>query len=140
MQIWGMYRKWAQKRKMQSSVLVEKLDGEDSFKAILEVSGFGAYTLLENEKGRHVLEDLKDHKTTVQCTLLVNVVPQQDMDGADRYDLLSQAKEAFNTVEARQEIIRRYRFEPSPLVRDNVKQWRTGHLDRVLEGDFDLIV
>jgi len=37
------------------------------------------------------------------------------------------------------EIVRRYREEPSPLARDRVRGWRTGRLDRVLAGDFDLI-
>jgi ATP-dependent Clp protease ATP-binding subunit ClpC len=37
-------------------------------------------------------------------------------------------------------IVRRYREEPSPLVRDAVRGWRTGRLDRVLGGDFDVIV
>ncbi len=35
--------------------------------------------------------------------------------------------------------VRRYRRGPSPLVRDSARSWRTGRLDRVLEGDFDLI-
>jgi ATP-dependent Clp protease ATP-binding subunit ClpC len=36
-------------------------------------------------------------------------------------------------------IVRRYREQPSPLVRDSVSGWRTGRLDQVLGGDFDLI-
>ena len=36
-------------------------------------------------------------------------------------------------------VVRNYRERPSPLVRDSVKQWRTGKLDRVLAGDFDVI-
>jgi ATP-dependent Clp protease ATP-binding subunit ClpC len=35
-------------------------------------------------------------------------------------------------------VVRRYREEPSPLVRDSVRGWRTGKLERVLDGDFDL--
>jgi ATP-dependent Clp protease ATP-binding subunit ClpC len=38
-----------------------------------------------------------------------------------------------------QSIVRRYREEPSPLVRDSARGWRTGRLERVLDGDFDLI-
>ncbi|NIP45933.1 MAG: hypothetical protein GWN21_06060, partial [Gammaproteobacteria bacterium] len=37
------------------------------------------------------------------------------------------------------QIVRRYREQPSPLVRDSARGWRSGRLDRVLEGDFDLI-
>jgi ATP-dependent Clp protease ATP-binding subunit ClpC len=36
-------------------------------------------------------------------------------------------------------VVRRYRTEPSPLVRDTVREWRTGRLDRVLAGQFDVI-
>jgi ATP-dependent Clp protease ATP-binding subunit ClpC len=35
--------------------------------------------------------------------------------------------------------VRRYRSEPSPLVRNMNGSWRTGKLDAVLRGDFDLI-
>jgi hypothetical protein len=35
--------------------------------------------------------------------------------------------------------VRRYREQPSPLVRDSARGWRSGRLDRVLDGDFDLI-
>jgi len=35
-------------------------------------------------------------------------------------------------------IVRRYRHEPSPLVRD-ASGMRTGRIDRVLAGDFDLL-
>ena len=36
-------------------------------------------------------------------------------------------------------VVRRYRGEPSPLVRSGDGSWRTGRLDAVLRGDFDLI-
>jgi hypothetical protein len=36
-------------------------------------------------------------------------------------------------------IVRRYREAPSPLVRDALAGWRTGRLDQVLSGDFDLM-
>jgi len=36
-------------------------------------------------------------------------------------------------------VVRRYRSEPSPLVRNINGSWRTGRLDAVLRGDFDLI-
>ena len=35
-------------------------------------------------------------------------------------------------------VVRRYRHEPSPLVRD-ASGMRTGRIDRVLAGDFDLL-
>jgi ATP-dependent Clp protease ATP-binding subunit ClpC len=36
-------------------------------------------------------------------------------------------------------IVRRYRADPAPMVRDAVQGWRTGRLDTVLAGDFDLM-
>jgi ATP-dependent Clp protease ATP-binding subunit ClpC len=36
-------------------------------------------------------------------------------------------------------VVRRYRGEPSPLVRNMNGSWRTGKLEAVLRGDFDLI-
>ena len=36
-------------------------------------------------------------------------------------------------------IVRRYRERPTPLVRDAVRGWRTGRLDAVLAGGFDLV-
>jgi ATP-dependent Clp protease ATP-binding subunit ClpC len=36
-------------------------------------------------------------------------------------------------------LVRRYRSGASPLVRDMISGWRTGRLDAVLQGDFDLI-
>jgi hypothetical protein len=35
-------------------------------------------------------------------------------------------------------VVRRYR-EEQPLVRDAAGRWRTGRLDLVLDGDFDLL-
>ena len=36
------------------------------------------------------------------------------------------------------QVARRYQPGPSPLVRDAVRGYRTGRLERVLAGDFDL--
>jgi hypothetical protein len=36
-------------------------------------------------------------------------------------------------------VVRRYRGDPSPLVRDMTAGWRSGRFDAVLGGDFDLI-
>ena len=50
-----------------------------------------------------------------------------------------QAIQAFNAAERENlTVVRRYREKPSPLVRDGIRNWRTGLLERVLEGNFDL--
>jgi ATP-dependent Clp protease ATP-binding subunit ClpC len=36
-------------------------------------------------------------------------------------------------------VVRRYRNAPAPLVRSMNGGWRTGRVDAVLRGDFDLI-
>jgi len=36
-------------------------------------------------------------------------------------------------------VVRRYRLDGSPLVRDLANGWRTGRHDLVLHGDFDLL-
>jgi ATP-dependent Clp protease ATP-binding subunit ClpC len=54
--------------------------------------------------------------------------------------LIKMARQTFDQIgEAKLVIVRRYREQPSPLVRDGVRNWRTGRIDRVLGGDFDLI-
>ena len=42
-------------------------------------------------------------------------------------------------AESASDMVRRYRETPSPLVRDSVRGWRTGRLDRVFDGDFDVM-
>jgi ATP-dependent Clp protease ATP-binding subunit ClpC len=70
----------------------------------------------------------------------VRVVAQPD-EPAGREGVRGQAARAFaaDANGAQPQIVRRYREEPSPLVRDSVRGWRTGKLSRVLEGGFDLM-
>jgi hypothetical protein len=46
---------------------------------------------------------------------------------------------AFKTSETVSTVVRRYRREPSPLVRNANGSWRTGKYDSVLGGNFDLL-
>jgi ATP-dependent Clp protease ATP-binding subunit ClpC len=50
------------------------------------------------------------------------------------------ARQALAGVNVPGAVVRRYREKPSPLVRDTVRDWRTGRLERVLAGDFDLML
>ena len=91
---------------------------------VLEVSGLGAYTLLKGESGLHVLElPQGESRRFDRVTALVEVVA-----GRRRHRTADRGEPA---------IVRRYRHEPSPLVRD-ASGMRTGRIDRVLAGDFDL--
>ena len=49
------------------------------------------------------------------------------------------AEGAESAGSARATIVRRYREYPTPLVRHAVRGWRTGRLDAVLAGGFDLV-
>jgi ATP-dependent Clp protease ATP-binding subunit ClpC len=117
-------------------------DAHKPYALLLAVSGFGAYSILTPEAGLHVLETPNDprrgfarHRASVQ------IVAQQGDPGDGGLDALRKAARttlaALESGEPR--IVRRYRSEPSPLVRDSVRGWRSGRLDRVLEGDFDLM-
>ena len=91
---------------------------------VLDISGLGAYTLLKSEAGLHVLE-----------------LPHDDDRGFDRVTALVEVEPA--GAELGRES-RRARHRPtvppraSPLVRD-ASGMRTGRIDRVLAGDFDLL-
>ncbi|MDQ6829719.1 MAG: AAA family ATPase [Gemmatimonadota bacterium] len=140
-QLGEMYRQWADKRRMQVTVLEERRGGDEPYQLLLALSGFAAYSILETESGTHVLETPQDEKSFNRARATVRVVPQPDTPARDGAGALkAQALTALGAqVEGAPVIVRRYRSEPSPLVRDSVRQWRTGRLDRVLGGDFDLI-
>jgi ATP-dependent Clp protease ATP-binding subunit ClpC len=147
----GMYRRWAEARRMRFEVLQETSEGvpDDDVSATVEpyqmlaaISGFAAYSLLHLEAGLHVLETPQDEKSFNRARVHVRVVAQPDEPAGRGADALRrQAAHALASADASnsQQIVRRYREEPSPLVRDSVRGWRTGKLERVLEGHFDLM-
>jgi ATP-dependent Clp protease ATP-binding subunit ClpC len=139
-----MYRGWAEKRRMQIQLLEEVGgDGKTPYHLILGLSGFAAFPILHPEDGLHILEiPEQEEKSFKRCRVQVRVVSQPDEPvGPGLEPLRQQAIHTFDSHgPANLTIVRRYREHPSPLVRDGVRGWRTGKLDRVLEGDFDLIV
>lgn len=140
-QIWEMYNKWARKRRMQAEVLQSTWEKDDTISGIIAISGFGAYTIIEKENGLHILETTKGRKTVPQCTVKVNVIPQQHQTFLGESERTEMVQNSFKKLQEKErpEIVRRYQKAPSPLVRDNARNFRTGRLNRVLEGDFDLI-
>lgn len=129
-----MYRHWAARRRMQ---LREIAPADAASPPILHVTGFGAWRILDAEIGLHVLEDQTQdnpRRTVARVTMVAG--PEQDLAGPGEHaaaaDLLA-ARPAGTTI------IRRYRLAPSPMVRDVASGWRTGRLDTVLGGDFDLM-
>ena len=114
----------------------------EPYQMLAAISGFAAYSLLHAEAGLHVLETPQDEKSFNRARVHVRVVAQPDEPAGRGADALRrQAAHALASTDANnsQQIVRRYREEPSPLVRDSVRGWRTGKLERVLEGHFDLM-
>lgn len=123
----AMYVAWAERRNMRVEVLEQ--DAERGF-ARLAVGGFGALALLEGEQGLHQSEFDGSDGATRRVAVAVRVAP--DAPGRARPVRLGHDDDP--------RIARRYRAEPSPLVRDGVRGWRTGRYDRVMAGEFDVVV
>jgi ATP-dependent Clp protease ATP-binding subunit ClpC len=142
MRLGGMYRSWAERRGMRIDTVVDETDGRQP-RLVLAVSGFAALSLLQPEDGLHVFEEpLGEGRGFERAQVRVRVVPQPDTPPADGTGgLRAQALAAFESQPtAGAQIVRRYRERPSPLVRDSARGWRTGRIDRVFAGDFDLLV
>ena len=138
----AMYRSWAAKRRMRAQVLDERAADGQLFRFLMAVSGFGAYSILAHEDGLHVLEQPEDRPRQFErCRVQVSVIPQPlEPAGQAPRALRAQAERALEHHTMRNlRVVRRYRREPSPLARDGVRRYRTGRLDLVLGGDFDLL-
>jgi ATP-dependent Clp protease ATP-binding subunit ClpC len=135
-QLLGMYRGWAAARNMQLTELPGGVRGKET--TVLLAGGFGAHRALRNETGLHVLELPDDAKAVERVTARVRVVPAPlgDWPPAKLHRALAAA---FTQAGASNALIRRYRSGASPLVRDMTGGWRSGRLEAVLRGDFDLI-
>jgi ATP-dependent Clp protease ATP-binding subunit ClpC len=143
-----MYRRWAERRRMRFE-LIEEQDGArtngsgtEEYRAVAAVSGYAAYTILRQEAGLHIFETPQDEKSSFRRVLAgVRVVAQPEEPAGHGPTALREQAERTLAAEtpAPATVVRRYREEPSPLVRDSARGWRTGRLERVLDGDFDLI-
>ncbi len=141
LQIGNMYKAWARRRRMRSDILKEEtLETDGRYRLIMSVFGFGAFLILRSENGYHVWETPKGAKSFHRDRVRVVVTPAPAEPDWNLSEPLKKALRALKEQsKQRTEIVRRYRAEPSPLVRDSVNQWRTGLLDRVLRGEFDLM-
>lgn len=137
-----MYEQWAAKRKMKIQI-IERINGNDRqpFRWLATVSGYGAFSLLLPESGFHIFESPRDAGSFLRCKARVRVAATPDEPADDTPgSLIKLARQTLDPIgDARLVIVRRYRESPSPLVRDGVRKWRTGRIDRVFGGDFDLI-
>ena len=137
----AMYLAWGERRGMTVEVLEEAAATADhAARAVLAISGFGAFSILAPEAGLHVFERPAAQASGVErLRARVAVAPHPLAPAGDPGESLRAARAALDARPLGPEIVRRYREEPSPLVRDAIRGWRTGRLDRVLAGDFDLI-
>ena len=129
----AMYRAWAEKRRMQVAEIERA--GKDTDAPILMVSGFGAHRILAPEAGLHVFEQSEGAVGRVTVRVRLAAVPLGDMPASKERKLIVKALDDAPRVNT---VVRRYREEP-PLVRDAAGKWRSGRLDLVLGGDFDLL-
>ena len=130
-----MYASWARKRGMWLDELVST-DTEH----VIAVGGLGCATILKPEAGLHVLEldDGREGKRVERATAAVDVVGREPRPAHERQALVSSAESALRAAPTNPSVVRRYRLQPDPLVRDTARGYRTGRVERVLAGDFDL--
>jgi len=133
----NMYRDWARSRGMR----LRELDASRCrYEALFLVSGFGSYGLLEAESGLHVFEVPLGETKFERIRARVEVAPVPAIGRDRQLDTGAAATELLDTDKAQKvAIVRRYRKQPSPLARDSMRKWRTGRLDFLLAGNFDVI-
>jgi ATP-dependent Clp protease ATP-binding subunit ClpC len=126
-----MYRGWAERRHMR---VREICSTEQTTLPILDIAGFGAFRVLNEEAGLHVWEEGEGSRLVARVRVCEG--PIEIARGSDAYRRLEQL--LVNAGDGAS-IARRYRQKPDTLVRDARKGWRSGRLNAVLAGDFDLI-
>ena len=128
-----MYRRWAARRGMHLSEVASH-----GSLPLLVLSGFGAARLLDNEIGLHILdyEQSDDSGRTIGRVTVTRSPAVLPESVTERYIVLSAELEK---APAAATVVRRYRLDSSPLIRDFRQGWRTGRADLVFDGHFDVI-
>lgn len=131
----AMYAAWCRRRSMLHA---EVAVNAGTLPLVHVVSGFGAHRALMGEAGLHLFEHVDEGGASVRLAarVLVVVTPADEGSEAARRARLAAA---FASAPRPATVVRRYRRKPSPLVRAGDGAWRTGRLDAVLGGDFDLM-
>jgi ATP-dependent Clp protease ATP-binding subunit ClpC len=129
-----MYRAWSRNRHMQTN----ELAGTDGVLPVLLVSGFGAHRILNRECGLHILElaEAADGASRTTARLRLVATPLEELSPVK---MRNAVLHAFAKAPSPNAVVRRYRKGPSPLVRNADGSWRSGRLDAVMRGDFDLL-
>ena len=134
LELLDMYRGWAAARNMQ----ISEVPGRAGDAPILLISGFGAHRALDRETGLHVMDTSDGGKNATRITARVRVAPAPAGE-LPATKLRVALAMGFAASAASNILVRRYRDGASPSVRDMKAGWRSGRLDAVLRGDFDLI-
>jgi len=131
-----MYLAWGRRRGMR----LERLEAVGPAAHVFAVTGLGAGRILALEAGLHVRERETDaaRHTVERAAVAVEIAAWPPSADPSPHALETRAAEAFADAALPTQVVRRYRVGPSPLVRDAVRGYRTGRLDRVFDGDFDL--
>ena len=117
-----------------------ELDTKNSrYQALFTVSGFGSHGVLSLESGLHVFEVPKNKSRFNRIRARVQVAPVPTAAQDKQVNRGAKATRCLDEAAVKVEIVRRYRQQPSPLVRDSIRGWRTGRLDRVFDGNFDVL-
>ncbi len=132
----GMYEAWAGARGMR----LERLATDTAGAHVLAISGLGCWRLMHSEAGLHVLEhaSVDGERVAERETVRVTLAPRGTTPPAEGERLDEVARAALAAAPSPNAVVRRYRTGPSPLVRDSARGYRTGNLDGVLAGEFDL--
>jgi ATP-dependent Clp protease ATP-binding subunit ClpC len=133
-----MYKNWSEARGMQMRDL--QADDTSRYAALYSVSGFGSYGILDPESGVHVLEVPNEGNRFDRVRVRVKVAPLNGGASGTRRSTVREATRILdNWNPGPTTVVRRYRQDPTPLVRDSARGWRTGRLNRVFEGHFDIL-
>lgn len=136
-----MYRNWAEARRMRFELLIdERIREQGPLRYACALSGFGCYRILRPESGWHIFELGGGDRSVQRQRARVRVLAQSEAPDPERVIARKTIQElpALADDAGGAEAVRRYRLSPSPLVRDSARNYRSGRLDRILAGDFDL--
>ncbi len=111
-----MYCQWAAKRRMQ---IKEVAPRANKGRPVYLITGFGAFRTLEAECGLHVLEEDQGADGARRLVARVTSVggPERGLSASSEFAVAAQL---LASVPVANGIVRRYREEPAPLVRDMV--------------------
>ena len=126
-----MYRRWAERRHMQ----FDEIGPLGAGPPIFQIGGFGAFRTLAQEVGLHVWEEPTSGQRTV-ARVKVAPGPATEPGASVAYKTLANLLAASADAGS---VVRRYREQPDPLVRDAKNGWRSGRPEIVFRGDFDLL-